>query len=200
MALLRQPKRMKMLVLLVAVALGGFLAGYSVYTIFAMNRPTSNSVSRSIAPTSTPRSIMELSPNSIGVTKNETFTIDITFDAQNNIINGADSVVTFDPQYLSVASIKTADKINPSDTSWLYFAKLDKEQGRVAITMFKKEVDTQPTTVHQVAQLTVKPIKSGTTTVTLEHFIGKTIGSTIIKASDSSNILDKVTGTTVTIL
>jgi hypothetical protein len=147
-------------------------------------------------PTPTPiRAEMYTQPLTVEVTQNKRFDIDVTLDAHNTVINGADSIIEFDPNMLKVVRISPPS----GQTVELSLMRHLVEGNKIILTAFKSEVTENPTQEVVIARITLLPIKAGTTTLTFEHFPGTTKGSTIIKTEGSQNILDKVTNTTVII-
>ena len=184
----------KVVAIIIASAIGAFLAGYAVYFFIASFRPEPTTSTREISTPARIRAVMYLSMDEVKATKNKPFTVDVMLDAKGTIINGADSVLTFDPKKVRIDNVATS----PSP-SFLYFPKVDKQKGRVIITAIKQTVDDTPTEVLRLASISVSPIAKGVTTIGFELFPGKTNGSTAIRASDNVNILDTATGMNITI-
>ena len=184
----------KVVAIIIASAIGAFLAGYAVYFFIASFRPEPTTSTREISTPARIRAVMYLSMDEVKATKNKPFTVDVMLDAKGTIINGADSVLTFDPKKVRIDNVATS----PSP-SFLYFPKVDKQKGRGIITAIKQTIDDTPTEVLRLASISVSPIAAGVTTIRFEHFPGKTNGSTAIRASDNVNILDTATGMNITI-
>jgi hypothetical protein len=138
---------------------------------------------------------MYTQPLSVETIVGRRFDVHIVIDAKNTVINGVDSVISYDPTMLRVVQVTAptgADKT-------LQLMRRQIEDGNVYITAIKTEVDDIPTQELVVARLSVQALKTGTTTLMFEHKPTTTTGSTIIQAAESTNILDKVTNTTIII-
>ena len=143
----------KVVAIIIASAIGAFLAGYAVYFFIASFRPEPTTSTREISTPARIRAVMYLSMDEVKATKNKPFTVDVMLDAKGTIINGADSVLTFDPKKVRIDNVATS----PSP-SFLYFPKADKQKGRVIITAIKQTVDDTPTEVLRLASISVNPI------------------------------------------
>ena len=178
--------------------LGALLIGIIFYIVSSFsldNSPPLISLPKQ-APLVTPtpiRSEMYTEPLSIETAVGKRFEVNIVIDAKNTIINGVDSVISYDPTMLRVVQVAaptTQDKT-------LSLMRRQIEDGNVYITSIKTEVTDIPTQELAIATLSIQALKSGTTTLTFEHAPATTTGSTIIRAQGSENILDKVTNTTI---
>jgi hypothetical protein len=136
---------------------------------------------------------MYTQPLSIETQVGKRFDIDITIDAKNTVVNGIDSVITYDPTILRVV------RISPADNKIFSLLRKQVEDGKLIITAIKNQATDTPTQEQIVARVSIQALKSGTTTLIFEHKPGTTTGSTIIQAEGSKNILDKVTNTTIII-
>lgn len=134
-----------------------------------------------------PLSLLKLSPLKRGAKVGQEFKVDIILKT-NQEINGADAILSFDPNLLEVSNI-VEGQIFP-----LYPRKnVNLEKGRVEITAVKMKKDGQVFTQPMVfATIIFKGKKSGTAKVDFSFSKGKTTRSTIIKAQGSENILEKV--------
>lgn len=187
------------ILVVIASTIGTFVTGYLMYFFIASARPEPATSTREINKPARSRASMYLSMDAYLATINQPFTVDVMLDAKGAIINGADGILTFDPKKVRVDGIITDNKDTESPAqSFLYFPKVDKQKGKVAITAIKQTADTTPTMVMRLAIITFTPISKGVATVGFEHFPGKTNGSTAILASDNTNILDAVAGMTIT--
>jgi len=179
---------------------GALLIGIIFYIVSSFsldNSPPLISLPKQGAiPTPTPiRSEMYTQPLSIETTVGKRFDVNVVIDAKNTVINGVDSVISYDPTMLRVVLVTaptTQDKT-------LSLMRRQIEDGNVYITAIKTEVTDIPTQELTVARLSIQALKSGTATLTFQHNPTTTTGSTIIQAAESKNILDKVTNTTIII-
>lgn len=197
MQIIKENKSMKFRIGLATI--GAVLIGivfYIVSSLVSPNTPPLISLPNRVAsPTPTPiRSEMYSQPLSIETTVGRQFEVNIVIDAKNTVINGVDSVITYDPAILRVTRVNAAPNESP-----LAILGRTIEEGKVVITTAKTEVDDTPTQELVVATLSIRALKSGTATLMFEHRPNTTTGSTVIKAEGSENILDKVTNTTVII-
>lgn len=156
------------------------------------------SLPKRATPTATPtpvRAEMYTRPLSVEAQLNRPFEIAVTLDAKGHTINGADSVIHFDPAFIKVV------KISPMAENSKDFILMRKlvEKDRIIITAIRTKPGTEPTQELTVARMSLIPLKIGGTTLTFEHFPGATTGSTVIQAEDSANILDKVAKTDIII-
>lgn len=181
------------ILVVIALIIGTFITGYLAYFFIASTRPAVTTSTREVSKPARIRASMYLSMDATQGTVNQPFMVDVMLDAKGAIINGADGILLFDPKKVRVDKVTT-----DTTTTFLYFPKVDKQKGRVVITAIKQTTDSTPTTVVKLATITFTPIAKGTTTITFEHFPGRTNGSTAIQAKDNTNILDAVTGMTIT--
>lgn len=177
-------------------AIFAFIVGYIIYS-YTMKAPTSDMTSTvvDITPQPPARASMHLDPDTLSVLPDETFTVDVNIDAKGTIINGADSVIVYDPSFIRVIDVEQAAEV-PED--FMLLRELV-ENDRVILTFVRTNYTDIPTGQMTIARVTMRQLKPGVTSLTLEHKPGTTQGSTIIDAATSENILDSVAGATVTL-
>lgn len=159
------------------------------------NRPQSTSpIARIPTPTREPRGEMWIDPERISATMGEQITLQIMIDAHNTEINGSDAIVNYDPEFLEVVSI---DEPNEPDREFILFDR--QSEGQLQITTIKSSASNTTTPQMTIAVVTFSTLKPGTTLLDLEYRPGATIGSTIVRARDTENILDRVAGAMITI-
>lgn len=195
---LKENKSMKLRAGLATI--GALLIGIIFYIISAYTTdntaPLISLPHRAAAPTPTPiRAEMYTMPLSIETTVGRRFNVTIAVDAKNTVINGTDSVISYDPTMLRVVQVTIPTN---ADKSMLLMRK-QIENGKIYITAVKSEANNIPTQELPIARLSVQALKSGTTTLIFDHMPTTTTGSTVIQADESKNILDKVTNTTIII-
>lgn len=136
-------------------------------------------------PTS-PQSWLKLSPEKGKFKVGQEFAVKIILRT-NEEINGADAILSFDPNLLEVRTIKEGQAFP------LYPRKNIDLKGRLEITGVKLRKDGQVFTGPQVFAIIVfGGKKRGIAKVNFVFYKGKTTGSSIIKAQGSVNILEKV--------
>lgn len=178
-------------------AILAFVIGYIVYS-YATKPPQSNTTS-TLVDNNIPvvsRGEMHLDPDTLSVLSDETFTVDVIIDAKGAVINGSDSVITYDPTYIRVLDIQGPSE--PTDDFMLMRDLI--ENDRIILSLLRTNYTDVPTEKMTIATLTLRQLKPGTTTLSIDHMPGTTEGSTIIDAQTSENILDVVSGSTVTLL
>ena len=180
--------------------IGALLIGVIFYIISAFTADTSAPLislpHKTAVPTPTPiRSEMYMEPLSIDTAVGRRFDVTISIDAKNTVINGVDSIVSYDPTAIRVVQVTAV--ADPTKTLTLMRRQI--EDGKVYITAIKSEANDIPTQTLPVARLSVQALKSGTTTLMFEHNPTSTTGSTVIRADGSENILDKITSATIVV-
>lgn len=195
---IKQNDSMKLRIAIATV--GALLIGSIFYIISSYvpddGTPLISLPRQTVAPTPTPiRSTMYTQPLSIDTAVGKRFDVTVLIDAKNTVINGVDSVISYDPTMLRVSQVTAP--VNADKTLLLVRKQVD--NGKVYITAIKSEVTDVPTQEIPIAHLSIQALKSGTTNLTFERKPGTTTASTIIQAEGSKNILDKVTNTTVII-
>lgn len=150
----------------------------TLWLIGFLNRPTP----------SKPLSYLALSPDEGTYSLGQTFAVDIILKT-NQEINGADTVLSFDPDILEVIEIK------PGSVFPAYPRKtIDLQKKQILITGVKIKKDGQVFTQQaNFATIIFKAKNKGRTKVNFVFSKGKTTGSIIVKADlNSENILEKV--------
>lgn len=135
---------------------------------------------------------LSLIPSELTATVSSLMKLDLTVDAYGENINGLDAIITYDANFLKPEEIKEGS------TRYIIPRKMI-EKNRVIITALRNLDDNEPTGKEVIASLYFTAKKRGMTKLDFEFFKGKTVGSTIIRTSDSSNILSEVRGSTLTI-
>lgn len=185
-----------------SIMLGVLLIGSIIVIVSSLSDTTPPLISlpkkilTSPTPTPTPiRSQMYMSPLSIDTSVGKQFKATVTIDAKNKIINGVDSVIIFDPLYLKpLIPVK-----NPETPKGFDLMRRQVDGNKIIITLVKSKTTTEPTQELPVADVTFQALKKGTTKLVFEYMPGKTVGSTIIQAQGSENILDQVAEMNITI-
>jgi len=168
------------------------ILGVIVVVSAIRNRPPSDSpIARIPTPMKEPRGEMWLDPAANTATSGEQITVQVMIDAHNTEINGSDAIINYDPAYLEVISV---DEPNEPDREFILFDR--QSDGQLQITTVKSSASNTATPQMTIAVVTFSTLRPGTTTLGFEYRPGSTVGSTIVRARDSENILDKVTGAT----
>ena len=136
---------------------------------------------------SLPLSSFRLSPYEESISVGQEFKVDIILKTDQEI-NGADSIISFDSRLLEVIDIQ------PGNLFPFYPRKnINLEKDRIEITGVKSKKDGQVFTQPLIfATIVFKGKTPGIAKVDFTFYKGKTIGSTIVKAEGSENILEKV--------
>ncbi|HLB60447.1 MAG TPA: cohesin domain-containing protein [Patescibacteria group bacterium] len=185
--------------LLAAAAIGSiaFIIGYLIYlgTIMIQQRL----VPRDFVPVvtvSVPRASMAAMPAMVNVQAGDTFDVNVVLDARETLIHGADIIMIFDNAFLKVEKIVG---VTDENRHFLLLRGLTEDNRVIVSVMSADQAEGTRTDAAPVATVTFTALAAGSTSIGFEHYPGTTTGSTIIAASTSDNILDKVGGVTVEI-
>jgi hypothetical protein len=148
-----------------------------------------------------------LSPTSDNLQVGESQTLSINLSAPSQLINGADVIITFNPQLVDVLDADPSlegTQIQPTNLFPLYpVNRVDPQQGRIYLSALVQAPPPEP--LHQnppgptLAQFTFRTLAPGTAQFKFEFTPGSTSTSTIIQSSTSQNLLTQVSGATFTI-
>src|SRR3989344_1168426 len=135
---------------------------------------------------------LSLEPETLTATVGSEMKVDLVVSAFGEDINGLDAILFYDEKFLKVVRVEEVS------SRFLIPRKLV-ESKKIIITALRQLYDDEPTSAETVASIYFKPLKKGQTEISFEFYEGKTVGSTIIKASGSENILSEVRGTVISI-
>ena len=189
-------KHTKLLTIAAVVSLAILLFGASYYAR-AKNKPVSpypKTISVTNRVEKQPRSTLNLSPAYIKVQQNQEFTIDLLVHAFGETVNGVDAVLQYDPKVIALVKI---DPIKDTNNKELKLVRKLTDGYRMIITMVKDTASDTPLFSAKLAKITLRAIAPGSHTITFEHYPSDTKGSTVIRASNNENILDRTTGATI---
>lgn len=172
------------------------LLGAVVIVSAIRSRPSQSEspIARVPTPMKELRGEMWIDPVTQRATIGEQVTVQVMIDAHNTEINGSDAIINYDPAYLKLVSV---DEPNEPDREFILFDRQD--EGQVQITTVKSSATTTTTPQMTIARVTFTALRAGTTVLDFEYRPGSTVGSTIVRARDTENILDRITGSTITI-
>lgn len=195
---LKENKSMKLRIAMASLA--ALLIGSIFYIVSSFmpgdQTPLISIPNRVAVPTPTPiRSTMYTQPASVETIVGRRFDVTIVIDAKNTVINGVDSVISYDPTMLRIAQVTAP----ASQDKTLSLLRKQVENGKIYITAIKTVANDIPTQELPIAKLSIQALKSGTTILKFENKPGTTTASTIIQALGSVNILDKVTNATIVV-
>ncbi|MCR4263574.1 MAG: cohesin domain-containing protein [Candidatus Roizmanbacteria bacterium] len=183
------------MLIVIGVVLIVILGGIVLVSVIRNRPPQSSSpIARIPTPVKEPRGEMWFDPTTNTADAGDQITVQIMIDAHNTEINGSDAIVNFDPAFLEVVSV---EEPNEPDREFILFSR--QSEGQLQITTVKSNATSTTTPQMTVALVTFAALKPGTTMLDFEYRPGSTVGSTIVRARDTENILDKVTGSTIVI-
>lgn len=125
---------------------------------------------------------------------NETFSLDVVITAPGRKLDGADTIVKYDPKLVEVTDIKPGEFFSnyPRKT-------IDQVNGVIKMTGFSpKDVDADGDNFIFFT-IEAKALTSGTAKFDFDFEKGKTNLSTVVESKTSRNLLGTVKGTTVSI-
>ena len=155
---------------------------------------SSSPIARIPTPMKEPRGEMWFDPETVPARSGEQIIVQIMIDAHNTEINGSDAIVNYDPEFLEVVSV---EEPNEPDREFILFSRQDEDQ--LQITTVKSSASNTKTPQMTIAVITFSSLRPGTTMLDFDYRPASTVGSTIVRARDTENILDKATGSTITI-
>lgn len=173
------------LTILLIISIFSFFSGFIIYGFYPKKAVSKEN--KTVLSKPEIRGLMSFEPSRISVGKSKEFKVRIIIDAKGKIINAVDVVLSFDPLILKPVKIDTQNL-----SKNLSFPRKQIQDNKIYITAIKTKKDNAPTNQIILAVITFKALKQGTTVLNFDHFPGKTFGSTIIRAKDSVNILDRV--------
>ena len=137
---------------------------------------------------------MMILPTTDTVSLNEEFEVTVTLSADGLVLDGADAIVSFDPEKLEAVSIRESSLFSsyPRKTT-------DNSAGEVKITGFgnpdRKELEQES----DFAYITFRAISPGEAMINFEFEPGKTNLSVMVEKDTSKNVLGEVSGGAVDI-
>lgn len=151
------------------------------------------------SPTPRPRlATFSLSPAETTASPNEPLTLTLTL-ATEFALTGADAVLRFDPELLTVQEIEAGGLFS-------LYPRLtyDNNSGQIIITGINIDLPDSPNSPNlpnssPFATLILLPKQPGETQVEFEFKYSQTTGSTVVRAEDAKNILSHVENATITI-
>lgn len=139
---------------------------------------------------------LTIDPQNVETTVGQQFTININVDTLNHSINGVDTVISFDPEILTViGEVKNGDLFNS-----LLIKDVKNNVGKINITASKLSPTAQNISGKgTLATVNFKALKFGETQIKIIFDPNRTDTSNIVESKTSKNILTTVSNATIKI-
>lgn len=122
----------------------------------------------------------------------EEFSVDLLVDAKNEAIHGIDAVINYDPAVLQAVRVEEANER-------FIFPRKMLTEGTIIITALTDLNGSLNVGREVLAKIVFRAVSAGQTNLSFDFQKGSTVGSTVIEATKSANILTMVTPVVVAV-